>query len=190
MRFRNPTLLFLIAVALAHGADPLEQAAVRASAEYAERLKTATAELVATRARVDAARAPIAEATRAERSTPGLMCYRRDRWAGLSTTNGTGAVVTRTLRAPGAELAINAATRTGGQVLVEVIDAAGKPLGGYCGENAAVFAGDETRAPLRWSRGKQTRLPDEPFALSVRLRDAELFALAFSEPTRTQTTKE
>ena len=132
----------------------------------------------------------IAEATRAERSTPGLMRYRRDRWAGLSTTNGTGAVVTRTLRAPGAELAINAATRTGGQVLVEVIDAAGKPLGGYCGENAAVFAGDETRAPLRWSRGKQTRLPDEPFALSVRLRDAELFALAFSEPTRTQTTKE
>jgi biopolymer transport protein ExbB len=64
MRFRNLVLLSLAIGALARGADPLEQAAVRASAEYAERLKTATAELVATRARVDAARAPIAEATR------------------------------------------------------------------------------------------------------------------------------
>ena len=132
----------------------------------------------------------IAEATRAERSTPGLMRYRRDRWVGLSTTNATGIVVTKTLRAPGAELAINAATRTGGQILVEVLDAAGKPLGGYCGENAAVFAGDETGAPLRWSGGKQARLPDEPFALSIRLRDAEVFALAFGEPVQPQAAKE
>ncbi len=64
MRFRTLLLLLAGAAAVLRGADPLEQAAARASAEYAERLKVATNELVATRARIEAVRAPVAEATR------------------------------------------------------------------------------------------------------------------------------
>ncbi|MBK8474933.1 MAG: MotA/TolQ/ExbB proton channel family protein [Opitutaceae bacterium] len=48
----------------AWAADPLEEAAARAALDYGERLKTATRELGATRARINEARTPLAEATR------------------------------------------------------------------------------------------------------------------------------
>jgi hypothetical protein len=124
----------------------------------------------------------IVEATKGERSTPGVLRYRKDRWVGISPENREGAVTTKTFRAPGHTLAINAATREGGRVLVELLDAQGNPLDGYSGTNAAVFAGDETGAELRWAGGRTDRLPAEPFALSVRMEDAELYALEFLEP--------
>ncbi len=65
MNCRTLTLFLLLIAPVARGADPLADAAARASTEYAERLKTATAELAATRARIDAARAPLATAAQA-----------------------------------------------------------------------------------------------------------------------------
>jgi biopolymer transport protein ExbB len=59
MNFRAFPLLLLLGAAVVQGADPLAEASARASTEYAERLKTATEELAATRARIDAARTPL-----------------------------------------------------------------------------------------------------------------------------------
>ena len=51
--------------AAAPAVDPVDAAAARAAADYTERLKTATSDLLAARERIAAARTPLAEATRA-----------------------------------------------------------------------------------------------------------------------------
>jgi biopolymer transport protein ExbB len=55
----------LVAGLVSRAADPLEETASQATAEYVERLQAATAELTTTRTRIAAERTPIAEETRA-----------------------------------------------------------------------------------------------------------------------------
>ena len=66
MRLRKFILATLVVVAGQAGraADPVDAAAARAAADYTERLKTATNDLLAARERITAARTPLAEATR------------------------------------------------------------------------------------------------------------------------------
>ena len=123
----------------------------------------------------------IAKVTREEFSTPGLIRYRKDRWAALTATTEEGSLITKPLTAAKQTLAINANTGDKGKILVEVLDANGNPLPGYSGEDAAVFTGDSTGATLRWAKGTKAHLPDTPFRLSLRLENAELYALEFSQ---------
>jgi biopolymer transport protein ExbB len=65
----NPKKLFCAACAIVLGAtvwaaEPFEETVARAKLEYAERLKTATAELTAARTRITKERTPLAEAVR------------------------------------------------------------------------------------------------------------------------------
>lgn len=106
----------------------------------------------------------------------GGMRYRKDGWVALRPTGREGELLTTVLLA-GERLAINARTQPGGQVQVEVLDSASRPLPGYSGANAASFAGDSVCAPLSWGRGGQATLPAQPVRLRVQLRQAELFAL-------------
>lgn len=64
MRIQTCAVCALALGATMWAADPLEEAAARAKLDYASRLKTATAELVATRERITRERVPLAEATR------------------------------------------------------------------------------------------------------------------------------
>jgi biopolymer transport protein ExbB len=56
--------LVVVAGQTVRAADPIDAAASHAAADYTERLKTATNDLLAARARIAAARTPLAEATR------------------------------------------------------------------------------------------------------------------------------
>jgi biopolymer transport protein ExbB len=56
--------LLALAVQAVRAADPVDAAAAGAAADYTERLKTATSDLLAARERIAAARTPLAEATR------------------------------------------------------------------------------------------------------------------------------
>lgn len=108
--------------------------------------------------------------------TVGGMRYRKDRWLALRAAEERGLLVTRVFQA-GAELALNARTRPGGEIRVEILDGAGREIPGYCGADAASFAGDSLDAPLRWQKGGVTRLPSGPLRLRMQLANADLFAL-------------
>ena len=108
--------------------------------------------------------------------TIGGMRYRKDGWVALKPADREGELVTKTLLA-GEELAINARTRPGGRVSVEVLDAEGRPLPGFSGANAAAFTDDSVNARLAWKNGTQPTLPRQPVRLRIKLAQADLFAL-------------
>ena len=108
--------------------------------------------------------------------TVGLMRYRRDGWVSLSAGPVAGHFTTKVLLA-GERLAINARTRAQGFVRVEVLDAVGEELPGYCGAHAARFRGDSVSQRLTWREGQTRVLPKGLLRLRVTLREADLFAL-------------
>lgn len=61
-------IVVVLASLTGRAADPVDAAADHAAADYTERLKSATDELLATRARIAAVRAPLAEATQSAES--------------------------------------------------------------------------------------------------------------------------
>jgi len=106
----------------------------------------------------------------------GGMRYRKDGWVALKPSEREGELVTKVLLA-GEYLTINARTRSGGRVRVEVLDAKNQPLPDYCGANAASFTGDSVNARLNWNTGAQATLPRQPLRLRIKLDQADLFAL-------------
>lgn len=106
----------------------------------------------------------------------GGMRYRKDGWVALKPADREGELVTKVLLA-GEHLAINARTRPGGRVHVEVLDAESRALPGFSGANAATFIGDSVNARLSWKNGAHPRLPRQPVRLRIRLNQADLFAL-------------
>lgn len=106
----------------------------------------------------------------------GGMRYRKDGWVALRPAGREGELVTKVLLA-GEHLAINARTRPGGRVRVEVLDAESRALPGFSGANAATFIGDSVNARLSWKDGAQPKLPRQPVRLRIKLDQADLFAL-------------
>jgi biopolymer transport protein ExbB len=76
-------------------ADPVDAAAAGAAADYTERLKTATNDLLATRERITAARTPLAEATR---SAEARIAVLEGELLQLETTHGKNAETREQLR--------------------------------------------------------------------------------------------
>jgi hypothetical protein len=108
--------------------------------------------------------------------TIGGMRYRKDGWVALKPAEREGELVTKVLAA-GEHLAINARTRPGGRVLVEVLDAESRPLPDFSGANAASLTGDSVDARLLWNNGAQPTLPRQSLRLRIKLNQADLFAL-------------
>jgi hypothetical protein len=106
----------------------------------------------------------------------GGMRYRKDGWVALKPAEQAGELVTKVLLA-GEHLAINARTKSGGHVRVEVLDAESHPLPDFSGTNAASFTGDSVNAQLAWKHGTQATLPRQPVRLRIQLDQADLFAL-------------
>lgn len=106
----------------------------------------------------------------------GGMHYRKDGWVALKPIGQTGELVTKVLLA-GEHLGINAKTRSGGHVRVELLDAASRPLPDFSGANAATFTGDSVNTSLSWKHGTLAKLPRQPLRLRIALDKADLFAL-------------
>jgi len=106
----------------------------------------------------------------------GGMRYRKDGWVALKPVGQEGEFVTKVLRT-GEHLEINAKTRPGGQVRVELLDAESRTLPDFSGTNAASFSGDSVNTRLVWAKGAQAILPRRPVRLRIKLDQADLFAL-------------
>jgi biopolymer transport protein ExbB len=87
--------LVLVTARAGCAADPVEAAAASASADYTERLKTATNDLLTARARITAARTPLAEATR---SAEARIAVLEGELLQLETTHGKSAQLRNQLR--------------------------------------------------------------------------------------------
>jgi biopolymer transport protein ExbB len=94
--------LMVVAAQAGRAADPVDAAATRATADYTERLKTATNDLLAARARITAARTPLAEATR---SAEARIAVLEGELLQLDTTHGKSAEAREQLRRENDEVA-------------------------------------------------------------------------------------
>ncbi len=91
-----------------------------------------------------------------------------------------GEIVTKPFIFEGGNLTLNAATSAAGGVQVEIQDATGKPIQGYCLDECPEIFCDSVRHVVRWRHGGDVRpLAGKPVRLRFVLRDADLFAFQF-----------
>ena len=110
----------------------------------------------------------------------GLAKWKLDRFVSADGPVQGGSLTTIPVLFVGDHLEINALTRTGGSIAVEVLDASGRPLDGFGPSDA--FSGDDLRKPLTWKGNPSVqRLAGKPISLKFNLKNAELYSFAFRQ---------
>ena len=110
----------------------------------------------------------------------GLVTWKLDRFVSADGPAEGGVLTTVPVKFSGKRLEINAATRSGGSVVVEICDAAGKPLAGYAPSDP--FRGDDLRHVVTFrGRSDVSALAGKPIVLRLHLRSAELYSFAFRQ---------
>jgi len=108
----------------------------------------------------------------------GLAIWKLDRFVSADGPSEGGTLTTVPIVFTGSRLEINASTKKGGSVVVEVLDAAGQPLAGFGPSDP--FAGDDLRHTVTWKGDKSVAgLAGKPVCLRFRLANAELYSFAF-----------
>lgn len=93
-----------------------------------------------------------------------------------------GELITRSLKFAGDRLELNFSTSAAGDIQVEIQDADGKPIPGFSLEDCAGIFGDEIDRVVEWKDGADvSSLSGRPVRLRFMLKDADLYALKFSE---------
>jgi hypothetical protein len=111
----------------------------------------------------------------------GLGKIRQEGFASLAAGAEGATLVTRPLRAAGGALQVNAAVRLGGEIRVEVQDAAGNALDGYRAGDCTPIRADGVRLPVWWGdRSGDPAWSQRDIRLTFTLRDAELFGFNFA----------
>lgn len=113
-------------------------------------------------------------------SSIGLVTWKLDRFVSVDGPAEGGFLTTVPIKFSGKRLEINAATKPGGSVVVEICDAAGKPLAGCA--SSEPFSGDDLRKVVTF-QGKTgvSALAGKPITLRFHLRSAELYSFAFRD---------
>jgi len=111
-----------------------------------------------------------------KRITIGRAAWRLDGFGSLDAGGKEGTVETVPLQLAGDRLIVNA-DASKGQLTVEVLDKAGKPLPGYGSKDCVPIRTDAVRHVVRWQ--SHARLPaGRPLRLRFRLKDAKLYAFS------------
>jgi len=106
----------------------------------------------------------------------------RHRFASMHAGARGGEFTTRPLVVAGSRLELNYATSAAGSLQVEVQDEAGRPLPGFAAGDMPPLYGDEFGVTVRWKTGASlAALRGRPVRLRFLLRDADLFALRFTD---------
>ena len=107
----------------------------------------------------------------------GIVAWQRDRFVAVTAPAAGGSLTTPSMTFAGDRLELNARTKPGGQVVVMLLDASGKPLA-----QSRPFVGDDLRRRVQWMTPLDlAALQGKPIALRFQMKDAELFAFAFRE---------
>lgn len=108
----------------------------------------------------------------------GLARMRLDGYVSRDAGASGGVLRTRLLIPNGQGLTVNAVVK--GQMLVRVLDKAGKPLPGFDWTDCRPIKGDSTAHTVNW-KGSFAALRGRPVRLEFRLRDAQLYGFGLSE---------
>lgn len=104
----------------------------------------------------------------------GLVKMKRDRYVAREAGASGGSLRTPLLKLSGDAITLNA-DATGGEVLVQVLDAAGKPVRGFTRKDCRRITGDSLSAAVQWKKPLR-ELQGRPVRLEFFLRNARLFA--------------
>ncbi|HVU90561.1 MAG TPA: hypothetical protein VHD36_24785 [Pirellulales bacterium] len=108
----------------------------------------------------------------------GLVTWPLDRFVSVDGSSQGGTLTTIPFTFDGGRLEINARTKGKGSVVVELLDAAGKPLDGFAASEP--IQGDDLRHTVRWqAKTDVSAWAQKPVSLRFRLQDAELYSFAF-----------
>jgi hypothetical protein len=110
-------------------------------------------------------------------SSIGLVSWQLDRFVSVDGPAEGGTLTTVPLKYQGSRLELNGRTDSGGKIVVELLDAAGKPLAA-----SQPFSGDDLRHTASWPSGVDLAAhAGQPVCLRFQLYDAELFSFAFRD---------
>jgi hypothetical protein len=113
-------------------------------------------------------------------SAIGLAKWKLDRFVSADGPAEGGSLTTVPLRFRGNRLEVNARTRAGGQLEVEVLDAAGRGIPGAAKSDP--FHGDNLRAVITWKgRAEVDRFRAAPVSLRFHLKNCQLYSFAFRD---------
>ncbi len=105
---------------------------------------------------------------------------RLDGFGSIHADRSGGAVLTKPLTFKGKELELNFAAGAGGEMRVEIQDAAGKPLPGFGLDDCQQLVGDQIEQVVKWSGGSDlSKLAGKAVRLRFALRDADLYSIRF-----------
>jgi len=103
-------------------------------------------------------------------------------FASLSANYSGGEMITKPLTYAGRTLRLNYATSAAGSVAVEVQEEDGTPIQGFALDELTPMFGDELDVPVSWNGGSDlSKLAGRPVRFLFKLKDADIFALRFSD---------
>ncbi len=110
------------------------------------------------------------------------FAFRTDGLASVHAGYQPGELVTKPLVFAGNRLTLNLSTSAAGSVLVELQDAAGKPLPGFTLAECQELNTDDLARVVSWKNGSDvSSLAGKPVRLRFRLKDADVFAIQFTK---------
>jgi hypothetical protein len=105
----------------------------------------------------------------------GLATWKLDRFVSADASAEGATLTTVPIVFSGNRLELNAATKKGGSVVVEILDMAGRVVARSRG-----FVGDDLRHQVMWTRKTDIgKLARAPITLRFRLKSAQLYSFAF-----------
>jgi hypothetical protein len=97
-----------------------------------------------------------------------------------------GRMTTKPFIFTGERLLLNFATSAAGSIRVEIQDADGTPIPGYCRHEAQELIGNYIEHPARWKQGTDiSALAGRPIRLRFIMKDADLYSMQF-QPGRSE----
>jgi len=109
-------------------------------------------------------------------NTTGLAVLRRDGFASMDAADDEGTLTTRTVMFKGSRLFVNLDAPKG-RLLVEVLDADGKPVTPFTRENCVPTTVDSTIQPMKWKGADDLSvLAGKPVRFRFHLRKGALYA--------------
>jgi len=111
----------------------------------------------------------------------GLATWPLDRFVSVDAGPDEGTLTTVPVSFSGSRLVINAQTRPRGKIVIQILDAARRPVQGL--EPSNPFTGDSLRGEISFPEGPElSQWTDQPVVLRFRLKNASLYSFAFRGP--------
>jgi hypothetical protein len=108
---------------------------------------------------------------------------KRDRLVSVNADAGHGTMETPIIRFSGERLIVNATARSGGNVRVGLLNAAGQSIPGRGIEDCVAMTTDNRTWTVSWADGdKVSKWSEMPVRLRVELHDAEVYGFQFTGP--------